>query len=109
MPINLPTYEQQQQTITLLQELGVDVDTLLAGRVVKNVQRGTATLTTNTTVNISTVNVNKSLLVFSYKTSSNGVNNIPAGKISTSTQLIFEVGQAATNPSTVEWQVIEFY
>ena len=113
---NFPTYEQQQQAITLLQELGVDIDTLLAGRVVKSVQRGIATLdagVTSINVTISPITLNKSYLDFTFSNTDTvytaASNHLLRGQFTNSTSITFSKAAVGGGVSTIAWQVIEFY
>lgn len=109
---NFPTYEQQQQAITLLQSLGVDMDTLLAGRVVKSVQRGKALGQTGKTTHdiiINAVDISKSIILSTYKTPS-GTNGAfeTMSELVNSTTIRLSSGLGNTGLEAT-WQVIEFY
>lgn len=86
------------------------VNTNTARGAVKSVQRGTATMTGRDSLNvaISSVNIAKSILIFSYTLSHETVLYIPKGKITSGTNINFE-RPVAINTTTIEWQVIEFY
>lgn len=110
MPLNLPNYEQQQQAITLLQELGTDIDTLLAGRVVKSVQRGILSgPATNATITIASINPAKAFVIIDGQA---GVDiEIRLSSLTTNSLIIEPAnsnGVWGTN-STASWQIIEFY
>lgn len=111
---NFPTYEQQQQALTLLQEIGVDIDTLLAGRVVKSVQRGVVTgngATTPIEIPISTINSSRSFVVINgqggntSQTQSIRLNDLTSNVLS----LAPTTGTTWAASTFTSWQVIEFY
>lgn len=120
---NFPTYEQQQQAITLLQELGVDIDTLLAGRVVKSVQRGGASLTSPTTgasvisqtVNFSAVDLSKSIIIANFHFNNGYINNnsysLGYEMLTNTTARVsmYMPGMSPVYSVVVKWHVIEFY
>lgn len=75
---------------------------------VKSLQTGTATIANGSTVSIGNVNINKSLLFFSYRDTVNNSSvgdNLLEGYISNSTSLYFFSNNSSKK---VEWQVIEF-
>lgn len=119
MPINLPTYEQQQQAITLLQDIGVDIDTLLAGRVVKSVQSGTATILNAKTagVNISAVDRNKAFVIITQEGklddpttgTTAAYNQLVRARLISDALISLNVRIQVTAALVVDWQVIEFY
>lgn len=92
-------------------------------KVVKSVQRGEITETQPETVNvtISSINTNKSILLFSTSVNTNfeptNIDDLMSeischGKITSSTQLTFKTGAKASSgraEMTISWQVIEFY
>lgn len=89
-------------------------------KVIKNVQRGSLVLngTNSKTTYISSVNINKSILLFSVSNSSNITNDNIAralaetnvsGQLSNSTTLTFAVGRNPAADITIEWQVLECY
>ena len=108
--IHLPTKTTQDQ-------IKSGIDTLLGGRVIKSLQRGNSVFGSdqNTlTVNISNVNTNKALLVFSNTgagTSSAGnAYGLVKGELINTSTLNFKVTlPATTNTVQISWQVIEFY
>lgn len=78
---------------------------------VKSKQVGTGTITNNGTFtpSISSVNLSKSILFFSYKNPSNYNYGVTvSGKISGATQLIFTTLEPSSGLYTIGWQVIEF-
>lgn len=109
MPINLPTYEQQQQAITLLLEIGVDIDALLAGRVVKSVQRGKFSFTGESlNIGISEVNTAKCAVFLRGNSSTSGTYYEVYGYTLTPNNLMITPHNALYKTDGT-WQVIEFY
>lgn len=82
---------------------------------IKSVQRGTSSITNGssyTTVTISSVNTNKSLLVITgslYNSSSTNLGDYQVDAVLTNSTTITLTRTNATNGTTVPWQVIEFY
>lgn len=79
---------------------------------VKSLQKGSQAISAATTnVTITSINMLKSTLFYSYKTTSATLSNMSAamggGRINTATQLTFT--QLNTDDKTIEWYVIEFY
>lgn len=86
-----------------------NLNTLLAGRVVKSVQRGLITTTTNTTgytVNLATIKPEKSSVSLQgYANPSN--SSLPTVDSLTSNQLVIN-GSLVTS-TKIYWEVVEFY
>lgn len=80
-----------------------NIDTLLAGRVVKSVQRGEATTSVEGVINItvSAVNVSKSIVILQSQSS-----NSVAGVLSSPTVIKC---QSIDHDTKFSWQLIEFY
>ena len=80
--------------------------------VVKSVQRGVVNISakSTTTITISTINTNKSILIVSdtYMASDSNLFNI-YGEIRNATTLFFGRYSNTSFSSSVAWQVIEFY
>jgi len=78
---------------------------------IKSVQRGVSTMTgeaSSLTVAISATTLAKAVLLMNYMVLNNDVGLIPAGKLNSTTQLVFSRNVTNTD-TTIAWQVIEFY
>ena len=118
---NFPSYETQQEiknTVngikTTTDTTKTNVDTLLAGRVVKSVQRGTLIgpdTTANVNITISNVDPNKCAIIVGGKNQDTSTHIVPISI--TNTTLV--LGRATKSSgvwsalSLASWQVIEFY
>lgn len=109
---NFPSYEQQQQALTLLQEIGVDIDTLLAGHVVKSTQRGVHEVSsgaaTVSEISISSVNPLKSIVILNGSSLQSSSVHLPNLYSLTSDKLSIQRRDDRAL-GTFSWQVIEFY
>ena len=99
-----------------------DLKTPGAIKILKNIQRGRATISSRESgvdVNISNVNLNKSILLLSFYTYLNRSSDEPAnygalnsmtvsGKFLDNAHLQFQRGSDDWT-TTIDWQVIEFY
>ena len=83
---------------------------------VKSVQRGTMTANANmnTSINIASIDVSKSVLHFSggnllaSQTNSSTANILPNGQINSATSIVFGARASQSNTG-IQWQVIEYF
>lgn len=105
-------YDAVQDVKSSVEYNGEGIDTLLNGRIVKSVQRGSnvsITVSNNKSVaTISKVNTAKSVLIHSQIQNSNAIN-AALTLDSSGTKILCVMESGSLTGQTFAWQVIEFY
>ena len=109
---NVIIYDKLEELNDGIESNGGGIDTLLNGRIVKSVQRGSnvgITVSNNKSVaTISKVNTAKSVLIHSQIQNSNATN-AALTLDSSGTQILCVMANGSLTGQTFVWQVIEFY